>query len=120
MCLKRLLFFILSLLLLQSLAFSQAKSQQNKDLWNSIDWNLTQLENEQQFSQERLKILEQKQAQSEQALIDKELLCQSLESSLQKSEQDMKKWKNLSIVLGTTTVTFGVATVALIVVMVNK
>ena len=120
MCLKRLLCFILSLLLLQSLAFSQAKSQQNSDLWNSIDWNLMQLENEQQFSQTRLKILEQKQKQSEQALIDKELLCQSLESSLAKSERDLRRWKTCSIVLGGMTVTFGIAAAALIVVMVNK
>lgn len=120
MCLRRLLCFILSLLLLQSLAFSQENTQQSSDLWNSIDWNLMQLENEQLFSQTRLQELEKKLGQSEKALIDKELLCQNLESSLQKSEQDLRRWKTCSIALGGMTVTLGIVVAGLIVVMVNK
>lgn len=90
------------------------------DLWSKIEWNLQSLETQQQFSQIRLIELEKKLESSEKALESRELLLQNLESSLQKSEQDMKKWKNCCLVLGTTTVTFTVATVVLIAVMVNS
>ena len=91
-----------------------------KDLWSKIEWNLQSLETQQQFSQIRLIELEKKLESSEKALESRELLLQNLESSLQKSERDTKKWKTCSIVLGTTTVTFTVATVVLIAVMVNS
>ena len=121
MCwLKRLLCMLLLLSLLSVPAFSQAQSQQSSDLWNSIELNLNFLENEQLFSQIRLQELEKKLEQSEKACQDKELVQLNLENSLMKSKQDTKKWKTCSIVLGTTTVTFGVATAVLIAVMVNN
>ena len=121
MCLlKRLLCTLLLLSLLSVPAFSQAQSQQNTDLWNKIEWNLKWLDNEQMLSQIRLQELEKKLEQSEKACQDKELVCQNLENSLAKSERDKKKWKTCSIVVGTTTVTFTVATVVLIAVMVNS
>lgn len=121
MCrLKRLLCTLLLLSLLSVPAFSQAQSQPNTNLWNSIEWNLNFLENEQLFSQIHLQELEKKLEKSEKACQDKELVLQNLENSLMKSNQDTKRWKSCSIVLGTTTVTFGVATVVLVAVMVNK
>ena len=121
MCgLKRLLFTLLFVLFLSVPVFSQDQSQPSADLWNNIEWNLNFLDSELLFSQTRLQELEKKLEKSEQALVDKELLLQSLEASLQKSEQDTKKWKNCSMVLGTTTVTFGVAAFILIAVMVNS
>ena len=121
MCwLKRLLCTLLLLSLLSVPAFSQAQSQPSTDLWNSIEWNLNFLDNEQMLSQIRLQELEKKLEQSEKACQDKELVQLNLESSLAKSEQDTKKWKTCSIVLGTTTVTFTVTTVVLILVMVNS
>ena len=90
------------------------------DLWNKIEWNLNFLDNEQLLSQIRLQE-QQKQIESlEKACQDKEQVLQNLESSLQKSEQGMKRWRTCSIVLGSTTVTFAVATVVLIAAMVNK
>ena len=121
MCgLKRLLCTLLLLSLLSVPAFSQAQSQPSTDLWNSIEWNLNWLDNEQMLSQIRLQELEKKLEQSEKACQDKELVCQNLENSLVKSERDMKKWKTCSVVLGTTTVTFTVATAVLILVMVGN
>ena len=121
MCgLKRLLCTLLLLSLLSVPAFSQVQSQQDTDLWNNIELNLNFLENEQLFSQIRLQELEKKLEQSEKACQDKELVLQNLENSLVKSKQDTKRWRVCSIVLGTTTVTFGVATAVLIAVMVNK
>lgn len=121
MCLlKRLLFTLLFALFLSVPVFSQEQSQPSADLWSSIEWNLKCLDNEQMFSQILLQELEKKLEQSEKACQDKELVQLNLENSLAKSEQDMKKWKNCSIVLGTTTVTFGVATVALISVLVKR
>lgn len=121
MCwLKRLLCALLLLSFLSVPAFSQAQSQQNTDLWNNIELNLSFLENEQLFSQIRLQELEKKLEQSEKACQDKEQVLVNLENSLKKSKQDTKRWKSCSIVLGTTTVTFTVTTVILILVMVNK
>ena len=121
MCgLKRLLCTLLLLSLLSVPAFSQAQSQQSGDLWNSIELNLNFLEHEQLFSQIRLQELEKKLQQSEKACQDKELIQLNLENLLMKSKQDTKKWKTCSIVFGTTTVTFCVATVTLIAIMVNK
>lgn len=121
MCwLKRLLCTLLLLSLLSVPAFSQAQSQPSTDLWNSIELNLNWLDKEQTLSQIRLQELEKKLEQSEKACQDKELVQLNLENSLAKSEQDMKKWKTCSIVLGTTTVTLGITTVVLILVMVNS
>lgn len=118
MWLKR--FTLLFVLFLSVPVFSQAQSQPNIDLWNNIDLNLNWLENEQMFSQIRLQELEKKLEQSEKACQDKELVQLNLENSLAKSEEDLKKWKTCSIVLGTTTVTFTVATVVLILVLNNR
>lgn len=121
MCgLKRLLFTLLFVSFLSVPAFSQAQSQPSADLWNNIDNSLNWLENEQMLSQIRLQELEKKLEQSEKACQDKELVQLNLENSLAKSEQDTKKWKTCSIVLGTTTVTLGITTVVLILVMVNS
>ena len=120
MWLKRLLFTWSFVLCFSMPVFSQAQSQQSADLWSSIEWNLNFLDNEQMLSQIHLQELEKKLEQSEKACQDKELVQLNLENSLQKSEEDTKKWKVCSIVLGTTTVTFTVATVVLIVVMVNN
>ena len=120
MWLKRLLFTLPFVLFLSMPVFSQAQSQQSADLWSSIEWNLNWLDNEQMLSQVRLQELEKKLELSEKACQDKELLLQNCESLLEKSEEDTKKWKSCSIVLGTTTVTFTVATVVLIAVMVSS
>ena len=120
MWLKRLLFTLPFVLFLSMPVFSQAQSQQSADLWSSIEWNLNFLDNDQMLSQIHLQELEKKLEQSEKACQDKEIVLQNLETSLQKSEQDTKRWKTCSVVLGTTTVTFAVATVVLIAVMVNK
>lgn len=121
MCgLKRLLFTLPFVSFLSVPAFSQAQSQPSADLWNNIDNGLNWLENEQMLSQIRLQELEKKLEQSEKACQDKELVQLNLENSLAKSEQDTKKWKTCSIVLGTTTVTLGITTVVLILVMVNS
>lgn len=121
MCwLKRLLCTLLLLSLLSVPVFSQEHSQQSTDLWNSIELNLNWLDKEQTLSQIRLQELEKKLEQSEKACQDKELVQLNLENSLAKSEQDMKKWKNCCLCLGTTTVTLTVATVVLIAVMVNS
>ena len=121
MCgLKRLLFTLLFVLFLSVPVFSQDQLQPSADLWNNIEWSLNWLDSEQMLSQIRLQELEKKLELSEKACQDKELVQLNLENSLAKSEQDTKKWKTCSIVLGTTTVTFTVATVVLIVVMVNK
>ena len=118
--LKRLLCILLSLSFLSVPVFSQAQSQQSIDLWNSIEWNLNLLDNEQMFSQIRLQELEKKLEQSEKALESREQVLQNLENSLAKSKQGMIKWKTCSIALGATTVTFGVASAVLIAVMVSK
>ena len=117
MCLKK---FICIFLLFSSLHCFAQESQPDTtkinmtDLWNNIELNLSSLEIEQTFSQTRLVELEKKLEQSEKALESKELLYQNLKSSLEKSEQDTKRWKTCSIVLGTTTVTFGLTTAATI------
>lgn len=118
--LKRLLCTLLFVLFLSVPAFSQVQSQPSTDLWSSIDWNLNLLEHEQMFSQTRLQELEKKLEQSEKACQDKELVCQNLESLLEKSEQDTKRWKSCCLVLGGTTVTLGISTVALLLIMRNK
>lgn len=120
MWLKRLLFTLLLVLFLSAPVFSQDQSQPSTDLWNSIEWNLNFLDNEQLLSQIRLQELEKKLEQSEKACQDKELVQLNLENSLAKSEEDTKQWKTCSIILGTTTVTFAVTTVVLILVMVNN
>ena len=118
--LKRLLCTLLSLSFLSVPVFSQVQSQQSIDLWNNIELNLNFLENEQLYSQIRLRELEKKLEQSEKACQDKELLLQNLENSLVKSRQGMIKWKTCSIALGATTVTFGVAVAVLLAVTVSK
>lgn len=120
MCLKK---FICMFLLLSSFHCYAQEQQPDTtrinmtDLWSSIELNLSSLEAEQTFSQTRLQELERKLEQSEKALESRELQCQNLESSLEKSEQDTKKWKNFSIVLGTTTVTFGLTTAVMMLIL---
>lgn len=112
MWLKR-LFALLFVLFLSVPVFSQEQSQPSTDLWNSIEWNLNFLDNEQLLSQIRLQELEKKLEQSEKACQDKELVQLNLENSLAKLEEDTKKWKTCSIALGMTSV-------ALILIMVSK
>ena len=120
MWLKRLLFTLLFVLFLSVPVFSQEHSQPSTDLWNNIEWNLNFLDNEQLRSQIRLQELEKRLELSEKACQDKELVQLNLENSLKKLEEDMKRWKTCSIVLGTTTVTLGISTVVLLAVMVNS
>lgn len=121
MCwLKRLLCTLLLLSLLLVPAFSQAQSQQSTDLWQSIDNNLSSLEVE----QNNMKILidrQEKQIGSLESAYQNQLqLYLNLDDKYQKSKQDMKRWRGCSIILGTTTVTFAVTTVVLVLAMVNK
>lgn len=120
MWLKRFSLTLLFVLFLSVPVFSQGQSQPSTDLWNNIEWNLNFLDKEQLFLQIRLQELEKKLGQSEKACQDKELVQLNLENSLVKSEQDTKKWKTCSIVLGTTTVAFMAMTAVLILVMVNS
>ena len=119
MWLKRLLCIWLLLLFLLPSVFSQVQSLPSIDLWNNINNSLNWLEQDQLFSQERLKALEKKSQDLEKACQDKEQIQINLENSLKKSEADTRKWKNCSIVLGTTTITLGISTVALILAMVR-
>lgn len=114
---KRLLCMLLLLSFFATSAFSQEQSLQSTSLWNNIDNSLNFLDNELLFSQTRLRTLEQRLTLSEKALVDKETVCQNLELSLVKSRKDTQKWKNLSVVLGGTTITFGISTAALIMLM---
>lgn len=121
MCwLKRLMFTLLFVLFLSVPVFSQEQSQPSTDLWNNIDNSLSSLEAE----QNNMKILidkQEKQTESlENAYQNQLQLYLDLDNKYQKSEQDTKKWKTCSIILGTTTVTFTVTTVVLILVMVNN
>ena len=118
--LKNFLSVFLSVSFLSLQAFSQEQSQQSTDLWNSIELNLKWLDEEQTLSQLRLQELEKKLEQSEKACQDKELIQLNLENSLAKSEQDMKKWKTCSIVLGGVSVTLTITTVVLIIVVANN
>lgn len=121
-CIRKLVLVTLLLLSSAFYCYSQESSSEQHvttevsslDLWNGIEWNLNLLENEQMFSQIRLQELEKKLEQSEKACQDKELVCLNLEASLEKSEQDIKRWKTFSIVLGSTTVTLTVTTVVLL------
>ena len=121
MCwLKRLLFTLLSLSFLSVPVFSQDQSQQSIDLWNNIDNSLSLLEVEQN-NMKALIDRQEKQIESlENAYQNQLQLYLDLDCKYQKSNQDTKRWKTCSVVLGTTTVTFTVATVVLIAVMVNK
>ena len=121
MCwLKRLLCTLLLLSLLSVPAFSQAQSQQSSDLWNSIDNSLNSLETEQNNMKTLIDKQEKQITSLESAYQNQLQLYLNLDDKYQKSKQDTKKWKTCSIVLGTTTVTFGVATAILAAIMVNK
>lgn len=115
MCLRRFVYVLLLSLLFLSPAFSQAPLQQKNDLWNSIDWNLNFLEQEQLLSQTRLLQLEKKLEESEKACQDKDLQLLNFENLLEKSEQDTRKWKNCSLVLGTVSVTVTVTAILMMV-----
>ena len=119
MWIKRLLCIWLLLLFLLPSVFSQEQSLPSTDLWNNIEWNLNWLEQDQLFSQEQLKALEKKDLDLEKACQDKELIQLNLENSLKKQEQDTRKWKNCSMILGTTTITLGISTLVLILAMVR-
>lgn len=131
MALKSIRKLVLATLLLLSSAFycyaQESSSEQpvttevnTMGLWNNIDLNLNLLENEQMFSQIRLQELEKKLEQSERACQNKELVCLNLEASLEKSKQDIQRWKTCSIVLGTTTVTLGITTVVTLLILLNR
>ena len=124
MWLKKKLFCMLLLLLLHFCYAQQSQlvftNTNTTDLWQNIDNSLNWLEHEQIFSQTRLQELEKKLEKSEKACQDKELLLQNCETLLAKSEQDTKKWKNCSIVLGTTTVTLAISTTVLLMILVGK
>lgn len=115
------------MLLLLSLSFCYAQQSQldftkinTTNLFQIIDNSLSSLEVE----QNNMKVFidrQEKQIESlENAYQNQLQLYLDLDCKYQKSEQDMKKWKTCSIILGTTTVTFTVATVVLVAVMVNN
>ena len=127
-CIRKLVLVTLLLLSSAFYCYSQESSSEQHvttevntiDLWNSIDLNLNLLENEQMFSQIRLQEQEKKLEQLEKACQDKELVCLNLEASLEKSKQDMKRWKTCSIVLGSTTVTLTVTAVVTLLILLNR
>lgn len=90
------------------------------DLWNRIELNLSSLEQDQ--NNMKLFIDQQKtQIESlENAYLDQQQISMSLERSLAKSEKDTKRWKTFSIVMGTTTVTLGISTITLIMILCNR
>lgn len=135
--------YIILLLLCLPLCFFAQESQQSTselnitipmNLFNPIFDNLNLLENEQnnmslfiesQKTQiknlEQLSQTQQKQIEKwENAYQDQVQLSLNLEDKLKQSQSTTQKWKTFSIVLGTTTVTLGIATVVLIVKIVNK
>lgn len=133
---------VVVLLCLSFCCFAQESQQSTSELnitlptnlFNPIFDNLNLLENEQNsmslfIENQKLQIenLEQlsqtQQAQIEKwesAYQDQVQLSLNLEDRLKQSQSATQKWKIFSIVLGTTTVTLGITTVVLIVVMVNK
>ena len=124
MWLKKKLF---CMLLLLSLSFCYAQQSQldftkinTTNLFQNIDNSLSSLEAE----QSNMKAFIDRQGKQienlENAYQNQLQLYLDLDCKYQKSKQDLKKWKTCSVVLGTTTVTFGVATTILIAVMVNK
>ena len=120
MWLKRLLFTLLFVLFLSVPVFSQEQSQPSTDLWNNIEWNLSSLEAEQNDMKVFIDRQEKQIESLENAYQNQLQLYLDLDCKYQKLEEDTKKWKTCSIVLGTTTVTFTVTTVVLILVMVNS
>lgn len=90
------------------------------DLWNRIELNLSSLEQDQ--NNMKLFIDQQKtQIESlENAYLDQQQISMNLERSLAKSENAMKRWKTFSIVMGTTTVTLGISTITLIMILCNR
>lgn len=121
MWIEKKLFCMLLLLLLHFCYAQQSQlvftNTNTTDLWQNIDNSLNFLESEQLYSQTRLQELERKLEQSEKACQDKELVCQNLESSLEKSKQDTKKWRNCCLVMGGVSVTLGISTAVLIIVV---
>ncbi len=136
------LYIILLLLCLPLYCFAQESQQSTSELsitlptnlFNPIFDNLNLLENEQnnmslfiESQKTQIENLEQlSQTQQEQiekwenAYQDQAQLSLNLEDKLKQSQSATQKWKTFSIVLGTTTVTLGITTIVLIVVMVNK
>ena len=123
MWIKKKLFYML---LLFYACYCYAQSQQHGftntntiDLWQLIDNNLSSLE----ADQNNMKAFidgQGKQIESlENAYQNQLQLYLDLECKYQKSEADTRKWKNCSMILGTTTIVLGISTVALILVMVR-
>lgn len=125
---KKLTLVILVLLSSALYCYSQESSSEqhatseasSTELWNGIEWNLNLLEQDQNnmrafINQQSLQI-----ESLENAYLNQQQLYQNLESNYEKSVEDTKKWKTCSIVLGTTTVTLGVTTTVLILMLVNK
>ena len=125
---KKLTLAILLLLSSAVYCYSQESSSEQHattnlntiDLWSGIELNLNLLEQ----GQNNMKIfIEQQETQIESlenAYLNQQQLYQDLESSYVKLEQDTKKWKTCSIVLGTTTVTLGITTIVTILLLMNK
>lgn len=125
---KKLTLAILLLLSSAVYCYSQESSSEQHattnlntiDLWSGIELNLNLLEQ----GQNNMKILiEQQETQIESlenAYLNQQQLYQDLESSYVKLEQDTKKWKTCSLVLGTTTVALGITTIVTILLLANK
>lgn len=136
------LYVIFLLLCLSFCCFAQESQQSTSELnitlptnlFNPIFDNLNLLENEQnnmslfiESQKTQIENLEQlSQTQQEQiekwenAYQDQVQLSLNLEDRLKQSQSATQKWKTFSIVLGTTTVTLGITTTVLILIMVNK
>lgn len=90
------------------------------DLWNKIELNLNSLEQDQNNMKLFIDQQETQIESLENAYLDQQQISMNLERSLAKSENAMKRWKTFSIVMGTTTVTLGISTITLILILCNR
>lgn len=114
------------MLLLLCACYCYAQSQQQGftntntiDLWQLIDNNLSSLELDQNNMKAFIDKQEKQIVNLEDAYQNQLQLYLDLDCKYQKSEADTRKWKNCSMILGTTTITFGISTIALILAMVR-
>ena len=125
---RKLILVILLLLSSVFYCYSQESSSDQRstteintlDLWSGIELNLNLLEQD----QNNMRIFIDQQGiqieNLENAYQDQQRLYLNLENSYEKLEKDTKRWKTCSIVLGTTTVTLGITTTVLILILANR
>lgn len=125
---KKLSLVILLLLLSVFYCYAQESSLEQPaitdlntlDLWNKIELNLNSLEQDQNNMKLFIDQQETQIESLENAYLDQQQISMNLESSLAKSENAMRRWKTFSIVMGTTTVTLGISTITLILILCNR